>query len=194
MNTNIFRQLIAGLRMLLVLTVVLGAAYPLVVWGVGRAAFRDEADGSVLRSSGAVVGSSLIGQPFSGPKWFHGRPSASDYDTLTTGGTNLGPNSPKLVAQIQQRRVAIAREDTVPGFTVAPGQVPADAVTASFSALDPYISPEYARLQIARVAYARSLPVQRVESLVATHTAGRVAGYLGRPRVNVVELNLALQH
>ncbi|GAA4396136.1 potassium-transporting ATPase subunit C [Tsukamurella soli] len=187
-----FRQIAAGLRMLIVLTVLVGAGYPLAVWGVGQIAMRHQAEGSQLTRSGTVVGSALIGQAFTTPQWFHGRPSASDYDPTTTGGTNLGPDSPKLVAQIEQRRAAIAAEDSVPGTVVTPAQVPADAVTASFSAVDPYISPAYAKLQVARVARARGLTTTQVAALVAAHTAGRQAGFLGEPRVNVLQLNLAL--
>ncbi len=188
------RQLLAGLRMLLILTVILGAAYPLAVWGVGRIAFSGSANGSQITDAGGrVVGSSLLAQEFDGAQWFHPRPSTGDYDTLATGGTNLGPNSEKLEAQIAQRRYAVASEDSVPGARVAPSDVPADAVTASFSGLDPHISPTYARQQTARVARARGLAPERVSALVAEHTEGRQNGYLGEERVNVVTLNLALQ-
>ncbi len=187
-----FRQLLASLRMIIVLTVLVGVIYPLVIWGIGQAALRHQAEGSQVEYDGHVVGSSLLGQAFTSTQWFHGRPSASNYDPTTTGGTNLGPNSPQLVTQIEQRRAAIAHEDSVPGTVVTPAMVPPDAVTASFSALDPYISPAYARLQVARVAAARNLPAARVAALVAQHIQGRFAGYLGEPRVNVLQLNLAL--
>lgn len=130
------RQLLAGLRMLVVMTVVLGALFPLVIWGVGQVAFSAKANGSQIERNGAVVGSELLAQKFDGPQWFHPRPSAGEYDTLASGGTNLGPNSEKLVALIAERRAAVAREDGV-----APSDVPTDAVTASFSGLDPHISP-----------------------------------------------------
>lgn len=181
------RQLLAGLRMLLVLTVVLGAVFPLVIWGVGQVAFRSAANGSQIEQGGRVVGSELLAQRFDGPQWFHPRPSAGDFDTLASGGTNLGPNSEKLVALVAERRAKVATEDGV-----APSDVPADAVTASFSGLDPHISPAYARQQVARVAKARGLAPERVSALVAAHTEGRQLGYLGEERVNVVNLNAAL--
>ncbi len=189
---NVPRQLLAGLRMLLVMTAVLGIVFPLVIWGIGQAGFASKANGSQLERDGAVVGSSLLAQKFDGAQWFHPRPSAGDFDTLATGGTNLGPNSDKLVALIAQRRAAVAAEDSVPGAPVAPSDVPADAVTASFSGLDPHISPAYARLQTARVARARGVAPDRVRALVAANTEGRQLGYLGEVRVNVVTLNLAL--
>lgn len=193
MLNNAPRQLLAGLRMLIVMTVILGVAFPLVIWGAGQVAFADRANGSQVKNGqGTVVGSSLLAQKFDGPQWFHARPSAGDYDTLASGGTNLGPNSEKLVALIAERRAAVAAEDSVPGATVAPSDVPADAVTASFSGLDPDISPAYARQQVARVARARGLAPERVSAVVAEHTQGRQLGYLGEDRVNVVTLNLAL--
>lgn len=186
------RQLLAGLRMLLVLTVILGVAFPLVVWGVGQVAFSSAANGSQIERDGQVVGSKLLAQKFDGPQWFHARPSASEYDTTATGGTNLGPNSEKLVALIAERRAAVAAEDSVPDKPVAPADVPTDAVTASFSGLDPYISVAYARQQVARVATARGEGPERLTALVAAHIQGRQLGYLGQERVNVVTLNLAL--
>ncbi|ADG79831.1 Potassium-transporting ATPase KdpC subunit OS=Tsukamurella paurometabola (strain ATCC 8368 / DSM/ CCUG 35730 / CIP 100753 / JCM 10117 / KCTC 9821 / NBRC 16120 / NCIMB 702349 / NCTC 13040) OX=521096 GN=kdpC PE=3 SV=1 [Tsukamurella paurometabola] len=186
------RQLLAGLRMFAVLTVILGGIFPLVIWGVGQVAFSNAANGSQIERDGQVVGSKLLAQEFDGPQWFHARPSASDYDTTATGGSNLGPFSDKLVAQIEERRARIAAEDSVPGNPVAPAEVPADAVTASFSGVDPYISPAYARQQVARVAQARNLSAERVTALVGEHTQGRQLGYLGQERVNVVTLNLAL--
>ncbi|TWS18926.1 potassium-transporting ATPase subunit KdpC [Tsukamurella asaccharolytica] len=186
------RQLLAGLRMLIVMTVVLGALFPLAIWGVGQVAFSAKANGSQVERGGTVVGSELLAQKFDGPQWFHPRPSAGGYDTLASGGTNLGPNSEKLVALIAERRAAVAQEDSVPGAAVAPSDVPPDAVTASFSGLDPHISPAYARQQTARVAAARGLAPDRVTALVAAHTEGRQLGYLGEERVNVVNLNLAL--
>ncbi|KXO89105.1 potassium-transporting ATPase subunit KdpC [Tsukamurella pseudospumae] len=186
------RQLLAGLRMLIVMTVVLGALFPLVVWGVGQVAFSDKANGSQIERGGTVVGSSLLASTFDGPQWFHPRPSAGEYDTLASGGTNLGPNSEKLVALIAERRAKVAAEDSVPGASVAPSDVPTDAVTASFSGLDPDISPAYARQQTARVARARGVSPERVTALIAQHTEGRQLGYLGVERVNVVTLNAAL--
>lgn len=191
------RQSWAGLRVLLVLTVLLGLAYPLAVTGVGQALFHWQADGSLVTSDGArttdrsrAAGSALVGQQFDGARWFHGRPSAAGdgYDTLASGGSNLGPLDPDLVATIEQRRAAVASEEGV-----SPSAVPADAVTASASGLDPDISPAYADLQVARVARENGLSEAAVRSLVAQHTQGRDLGVLGEPRVDVLALNLALR-
>lgn len=186
------RQFRAAARMLAVLTVLLGVAYPLVVWGVGRVAFPHSSQGSLIREGSVVIGSELIAQDFTGPLWFHPRPSAGGHDPLRTGGSNLGPGSAELRHRILQRRATVAAQDSVPGHPVDPAAVPTDAVTASGSGVDPYISPAYARQQIPRVARARDLAPQRVRDLVAASTAGPALGYLGRDRVNVVSLNAAL--
>ena len=189
------RQLLASIRMLIVLTVILGAAYPLVVWGVGRVAFPYRSQGSLIERHGVAVGSALIAQDFAGAQWFHPRPSASvGHDPLATGGSNLGPNSTDLIKLLDQRRRTIAEQDSVPGHPVTPAQVPADAITASFSGVDPYISPENARLQIARVALARGLPEPTVAALVRANTSGPQLGYMGTRKVNVVSLNAALDN
>jgi K+-transporting ATPase ATPase C chain len=183
------RQTWVGLRLLLVMTIVLGVLYPLVVLGVGRL-MPAMADGSYLTdASGAVVGSSLIGQPFTGPEWFHPRPSAAGegYDALASGGSNLAADNPDLVAAVLERQAAAAATNGVPA-----GEVPPDAVTASGSGLDPHISPEYARQQVDRVASARGLSPAIVVALVEEHVEGRLLGFIGEPRVNVLELNLAL--
>ena len=180
------RQLWTGLRTLLVLTVLLGIAYPVVVWGVG-AVFDSQRNGSLIFVDGQPRGSALIGQQFDGPGWFQPRPSAGDYDAQASGGSNLGPNSPDLVASVEKTRQTIAKRDGV-----APDQVPPDAVTSSGSGLDPFISPAYADIQIARVARERGLSLDAVRAAVAAHTEGRMLGFLGEPRVNVVELNLEL--
>lgn len=185
--TDILRQLLTGLRALLVLTVLLGIGYPVAVWGVSQVAFPSRADGSLVYRNGTVVGSSRIGQNFTGDQWFLPRPSANDYDAQASGGSNAGPSDEDLITAINQRRAAIAKSDAVPG-----PDVPADAVTASASGLDPYISPEYAHIQTARVARARGLDEQVVAELVTANTSGRILGFLGEPRVNVVNLNLAL--
>lgn len=190
--TDLLRQLLTGLRALVVFTVVLGVAYPVAVWGIGQLAFAHRAEGSLIVRVGpggerVVVGSSLIGQSQTGPGWFASRPSASDYDPQASGGSNLGPSEPALLASIAERRAGVARRDGV-----AATQVPPDAVTASASGLDPYISPDYARIQVARVARARGLAVDQLQALVDEHTSGRVLGFLGEPRVNVLELNLSL--
>jgi potassium-transporting ATPase KdpC subunit len=184
---NTLRQSLAGLRVLLVLTVALGIGYPLLMTGIGQLAFHDQANGSLVQLQGKDVGSSLIGQNFTGAQWFHPRPSAASYDALASGGTNLGPNSPVLLKSVDQARARIAQQNAVP-----PSMVPPDAVTSSGSGLDPDISPAYADLQVARVAKARGLSVTEVQRLVDEHTQGRILGFLGEPRVDVLELNLAL--
>lgn len=182
------RQSVAGLRVLLVLTVVLGLAYPLAVHAVGRLV-PDRADGSLVRVDGVVVGSRLLGQPFAGDRWFLPRPSAAGdgYDPLASGASNLGPENPDLLATVQERRREVAAREGVP-----PDAVPADAVTASGSGLDPHVSPAYAELQVARVAGARDLDPADVRALVEDATEGRTLGVLGEVRVNVVEVNAAL--
>ncbi|GGK94620.1 K+-transporting ATPase ATPase C chain [Curtobacterium luteum] len=189
-----FRSTGVAIRLTLLSTVVLGIAYPLAVWGVGQAAFHDQANGSMVTdSSGKVVGSSLIGQSFDGSsaaRWFQSRPSAAGekgYDANASSGSNLGPNNPDLVKAIRERQQAIAKADGVPA-----SQVPADAVTASGSGLDPDISPEYALQQVSRVASARGMSESAVRTLVDEHTEARQLGFLGEPVVNVLELNLAL--
>lgn len=183
----VLRQLITAVKAVIALTVVLGVCYPLVVLGIGRLVAPHQAQGSLVREHGQVVASSLVGQPFEGDLWFQPRPSAGDYDALASGGTNAGPSDGEYAATVEKRRSDIARRDGVDPETVAP-----DALTASGSGLDPYISPTYAQQQIDRVAAARGLPADRVRTLVAEHTQGRDLGFLGQPRVNVVELNLAL--
>ncbi|MFE6968299.1 potassium-transporting ATPase subunit KdpC [Isoptericola sp. NPDC057653] len=185
-----------AVRAMIALTLVLGVGYTLVITGIGRLVLPAQADGSLVRDgAGQVVGSSLIGQGFTDadgaplPQYFQSRPSAAGdgWDAGASSGSNLGPENPDLVAAIEERRAQVAELDGV-----APEDVPADAVTASGSGLDPHISPEYAQIQVARVAEARGLPVDEVEGLVARHTEGRTLGYLGEPVVNVLELNVAL--
>lgn len=190
--TDVLRQLLTGLRALVVLTVLLGIAYPVAVWGIGQLAFPSQSNGSLVVAPGpagtsTVVGSSRIGQTFEGAEWFAPRPSAGDYDAQASGGSNLGPSDADLLAEVAKRRAAVAKADGV-----APADVPADAVTASASGLDPYISPAYAAIQVARVARARSMSTSEVSALVSAHTEGRILGFLGEPRVNVLLLNLAL--
>ncbi|OQJ48988.1 potassium-transporting ATPase subunit C [Clavibacter sepedonicus] len=178
-----------------VLTVVLGVGYTAVVTGIGQLALPAQADGSLVSVDGQVVGSSLIGQSFQDsdgtalPEWFQSRPSAAGdgYDASASSGSNLGPENADLVASIEERKAAIAASDGVD-----PRTIPADALTASASGLDPHISPEYAREQVARAASARGIPEQQVERLVDEHVQGRDLGYLGEPTVNVLELNIAL--
>ena len=180
----------------LALTVMLGIGYPLLITGVGQLVFPWQANGSMLRDAdGAPVGSALIGQSFSDahghplPQYFQPRPSAAGtgYAGDDSGASNLGPENPRLIAQIRARKAAIAAFDGVPESAV-----PADAVTASGSGLDPHISSAYATIQITRVARTRGLTVAAVRALVAAHTQPRDLGYLGQPVVDVVALNLAL--
>ncbi len=184
--TDLFRQSLAGLRLLLVMTVLLGVGYPTAVWAAGQA-FGDRADGSPVRLDGQVVGSRLIGQQFEGDEWFLSRPSANDYDTLASAPSNLGPLSTDLIASIGERRAEVAAREGVEESAVPP-----DAVTASASGLDPHISPAYAALQAPRVAAANGLSLDEVRRLVEEHTDGRGLGFLGEPGVNVLELNLAV--
>ena len=185
------RQLLVAVRYLLLMTVVLGIGYPLVILGIGQLAANNAANGSqITDSAGTVVGSALIGQQFDGPDWFTGRPSAAGegYDAMSSGGSNLATDSPDLLALVEQRRAQIAADNGVD-----PAQVPPDAVTASGSGLDPDISPAYALLQVNRVADARGLTPDQVRDLVDSHIQGRALGFIGEERVNVLELNLALQ-
>jgi potassium-transporting ATPase KdpC subunit len=184
------RQLAIAVRFLIAMTLVLGVLYPLTVMGVARI-WSNNADGSLLRDGSArVVGSALIGQQFDGPTWFHGRPSAAGhgYDAMSSGASNLSADSPELLTLIQERRAALAAANGVPSSAV-----PADALTASASGLDPDISPAYALIQVNRVAVARGLDIHRVRDLVQSQVQGRVLGFIGEERVNVLELNLMVQ-
>jgi len=185
----------AALRMLLVLTVVTGVLYPLVVTGIGQLAFHDKANGSIVKVDGKEVGSRLIGQSWNikgtdrpDPKWFQGRPSNSGYDPLATGSSQLSAGNPELVKLVKAAKEQVAEFNGVPE-----SKVPVDAVTGSASAIDPDISPDYADIQVRRVAEANGLTVAQVQKLVDDHTTGRAAGFLGEPRVNVLELNIALK-
>jgi len=183
------RQAWVGLRFLVVMTVVLGILYPLAVFAVGRVV-PGTADGSlVTNASGSVVGSRLIGQSFTGDQWFWPRPSAAGagYDAMSSGGSNLGADNPQLVKLVRDRLDSITSAEGV-----APGLIPPDAVTASASGLDPDISPGYAWQQVGRVARARGLDRAAVAALVEQQTQGRLLGFIGEPRVNVLALNLAL--
>jgi len=181
-----------AVRAMLVFTVVLGVGYMLLITAVGQLAFPAQANGSLVRAGdGSVVGSALIAQSFQDadgealPQYFQSRPSAADYDAAASSGSNLGPENADLVAAIEERRAASLRLD-------GPGEIPADAVTASGSGLDPDISVADAKRQAARVAEVRGIPVSEVEVLVDARVIGRDLGYLGEPRVNVLDLNLAL--
>jgi K+-transporting ATPase ATPase C chain len=182
-----FRRAVVAL---VALTVVLGLAYPALIWGVGQVAFRGAAGGSLVERDGTPVGSALIGQRFDDPAYFWGRPSAAGdgYDATASGASNLGPTSAKLDQTVRERLAALLAAN--PGKRAA--DVPSELVTASGSGLDPDISPAAAEFQVGRVARARDLPVDRVRRLVAEHTGGRDLGVFGEPRVNVLALNLAL--
>jgi potassium-transporting ATPase KdpC subunit len=185
-----------ALRAMLVLTAVLGLAYPLAVTAIGQIALPAQANGSLVRdATGEVVGSALIGQSFTDaageplPEWFQSRPSAAGdgYDGGASGGSNLGPENEDLIAAIEERKARVVELDGVDE-----PDVPADAVTASASGLDPHISPEYALLQVDRVAEARGLDEAHVRALVEDHIQAPDLGFLGEPTVNVLALNLAL--
>lgn len=184
------RQLTSAVVVLSLLTLLVGVAYPLVVTGIARLAFPGRADGSLLRVDGSVVGSRLLGQTFTTPRYFHPRPSAAGngYDGAASGASNLGPTNPVLFDLVRTRAFAYRLENGLPSAAA----VPVDAVTASASGLDPQISPENARIQAPRVARVRRLKLDRVLALIDRSTAGRPLGVLGEPAVNVLELNLAL--
>jgi K+-transporting ATPase ATPase C chain len=201
------KQLRPAILLTLFFVVVTGIAFPVVVWALGSAAFPNQAHGSLIKdANGTVIGSSLLGQSFSKPEYFHPRPSAagSGYDAANSSGTNLGPTSDKLVNGIKDDPKTKDVDETYPGFGdlakayreengLAPDAViPADAATRSSSGLDPDISPANAALQVARVAKARGLDAERVQQVVEQNTAGRTLGLFGEPRVNVLALNLAL--
>jgi K+-transporting ATPase ATPase C chain len=184
------KQLLIALKATLVLTLLTGVMYPLLVTGLAKALFRDKADGSMIQVNGRTVGSELIGQRFTKPEYFHGRPSAAGndgYDGLSSGGSNLGPTSQKLADRVTADVKTFRAEN--PTFT---GAVPGDAVTASGSGLDPHLSPDAVDAQIARVAAARGISPEALRQLVAANTENRQLAVLGEPRVNVLKLNLAL--
>jgi K+-transporting ATPase ATPase C chain len=188
------RQAWVSIRAMIVFTVVLGLLYPAVIWVIGLA-MPSQSNGSLIRQNGQVVGSSLIGQSFTDkkgnalPEWFQSRPSAAGagYDGAASSGSNYGPENKDLIKAIKQRQADIEKSD---GVTAA--QIPADAVTASGSGLDPDISEAYALIQVDRVAQARGLSSDAVHALVEQHVDGRQLGYLGEPTVNVLQLNIAL--
>lgn len=185
------RQLLPALRITIVLIVVLGIAYPLAMTLAAQGLFRSEANGSLLTRGGRVVGSALIGQRFTGPSWFHPRPSAAGphgYDPMASGASNLGPSNPVLLKAVGRRVAAYRKENGL----AANAPVPVDAVTASGSGLDPEISLANAEDQAARVAEARGLSTSRLKALIARYTSGRSLGIFGEKGVNVLELNLAL--
>lgn len=184
------QQLRPAVSLLIAMTLLLGIGYPLVITGIARVALTSQAQGSLVRNGGQVVGSRLIGQAFSDPKHFWGRPSATTpqpYNGVGSAGSNLGPLNPALLDQVNANAKALRDADA---GNKQP--VPVDLVTASASGLDPEISIAGARYQAGRIARARGIPVAQVEALISAHQEGRLLGFLGEPRVNVLELNLAL--
>ncbi|OPF81737.1 potassium-transporting ATPase subunit C [Streptomyces antioxidans] len=210
---NTARLLWAGLRALLVLTVVTGILYPLAITGVAQGLFHDQANGSEITADGEVVGSSLIGQSYDLPlrkgretpdpdlMWFQPRPSNglggngvnTQYTLLLSGATNRSADNKELIQWVRAAKAAVIRDNSTADHTVNPSDVPADAVTSSGSGLDPDISPQYAAVQVHRIAERNGLSVARVRKLVEEHTGGRTLGFIGEPRVNVLELNIALK-
>ncbi|MET7637185.1 potassium-transporting ATPase subunit KdpC [Streptomyces sp. NPDC005438] len=192
---NTARTAWAALRMVLVMTLATGVLYPLAVTGLAQGLWPHQANGSPVRAEGRQVGSELVGQRWNlpgtdrpDPRWFQPRPSHGDHDPEATGSSQLGPSDPTLTRRVERTRRAVAAFNQVPASTVPP-----DAVTGSSSGIDPHISPAYARLQVDRVARHQHLPRERVARLVADHTEGRTAGFLGQPHVNVLRLNLAVR-
>jgi K+-transporting ATPase ATPase C chain len=191
MIRNAIRALVATV----VLAVITGLIYPLALTGLARVVFTNQADGSPVTVDGKVVGSARVGQLWEGPQWFYGRPSAiaDPYDASTSSGSNLGPLSQALADAISERVQAIIEVEGAyhPGLTAS--GIPVDLLTASSSGLDPDISPEAAIFQAPRIAAERQISVDQVLALIDANTAGRTLGFLGQPRVNVLELNLALE-
>lgn len=183
-------QIKIAIRATIVLTILTGLAYPLLVTGLAQAFFHRQSNGSLVEYNGIAIGSELIGQRFTKPEYFHGRPSAAGndgYDATASGGSNLGPTNQKLVDRVQADIKKFRAEN--PGFS---GPIPADLLTSSASGLDPHISPASAEAQLARVAAARGVPGDRIQALVDRRTEGRQWGIFGEPRVNVLLLNLDL--
>lgn len=188
---SLWRELRTAVLATLALALLLCGIYPLAVWGVARVAFSHQANGSLLIRDGRIVGSALIGQNFTSDRYFHPRPSAAGadgYDAASSGGSNLGPLSRKLMDQIKERAESYRAENGLP----SDAEIPGDAVTASGSGLDPHISVRNAMLQAVRVATARAIAVERVHRAIEQTSEGPQLGFLGERRVNVLKLNLAL--
>ncbi|KMS68365.1 potassium-transporting ATPase subunit C [Streptomyces viridochromogenes] len=198
---NTGRLLGAGLRALLVLTLLTGVVYPLAVTGVAQALFTNKANGSEIKADGKVVGSSLIGQQGYSLDYFQPRPANglgvnsvnTQYRLILSGATNRSADNPELIKWVREAKAQVVKDNSTADYKVEPAQVPADAVTSSGSGLDPNISPQYADIQVHRVAEKNGLPVAEVRKLVDEHTEGRTLGFIGEPRVNVLELNIALR-
>jgi len=180
------KNLVTAVLMTIVTTILLGLAYPLIVTGLAQVIFPDQANGQLVRGAdGTIMGSRLIGQPFSSPGYFRSRPSAAGYDAGASSGSNLGPTNQKLIDRVKADVEKLQAEN--------PGKpVPIDLVTTSASGLDPHISPAAAEFQVPRVARERGMSEDELRQIVAAHTEGRQFGFLGEPRVNVLELNLDL--
>ena len=179
-----------GFRFTFVTLVLFGFGYHGLLWTVGRVAFAGRAEGSLLRrADGAIVGSTLIAQKFERPEYFHPRPSGVAYNAASAGGTNYGPSNPDHLKAARERLDASRARENVPA-----SRVPSEMITASGGGLDPHIPPEAAEIQVLRVARARQMPEPQVRALVREHTEGPTFGFLGRARINVLQLNLALDH
>jgi potassium-transporting ATPase KdpC subunit len=190
-RTSVRQLLVTSILMVVTLTVLTGVVFPLIMLGIGQLFFNHQANGSLIKNShGQVIGSQLIGQNFTKPQYFHPRLSAAGkgYDATSSGGTNLGPTNAQLLKNTIAQANLIRKENNLP----ANYQLPADAVSTSASGLDPDISQAYADLQVPRVAKARGMSQSAVRALVKKYTSGRDLGFLGEPRVNVLEVNLAL--
>ena len=185
---KLLKHIYPAITLTIVLTLLVGIVYPFVITGLSELFFKEKARGSLIRQEGKVVGSGLIGQPFGGPGYFHSRPSAAGfgYDAAASGGSNLGPTSKELFENRVKRRVMELRAENTDG------KIPVDLVTSSGSGLDPHISPAAAEFQVPRVARERRMSEDEVRRFISDHTEGRQFGILGEPRVNVLELNLAL--
>lgn len=182
------RELKRGILFTIVMMVLLGGGYHVVLWAIGRAVFPSQSEGSLIRrADGTIVGSRLIAQKFTRPEYFQPRPSGVDYNAASTGGTNYGPSNADHLKAVQERLDAVTKQE---GVTA--GQVPSEMVTASGGGMDPHVPPGAAELQATRVASTRGVPIERVRALIHAHTEPPALGFLGRARVNVLELNLAL--
>jgi K+-transporting ATPase ATPase C chain len=184
---NMLKELRPAILITFILTIITGILYPLAVTGIAQTIFHKQANGSLIERDGKVIGSEIIGQNFTKPEYFHPRPSQNSYDAANSGGSNLGPTNPALADRLKKDAETFRKDN--PDYT---GPIPADAITASGSGLDPEISPANATAQAARVAKTRGASTDAVQNLVAINTKQRDLGVLGEPRVNVLKLNMAL--
>jgi K+-transporting ATPase ATPase C chain len=185
---SMVKEIKQGILFTVVTVLLLGGVYNVLLWGIGQVVFPSQAEGSLIRrGDGTIVGSRLIAQKFTRPEYFQPRPSAVDYNAASTGGSNYGPSNPDHLKAVQERIDALMKQESV-----AARQVPSEMVTASGAGLDPHVPPGAADLQAGRIAASRQVDVSRVRELIAAHTEPPTFGFLGRARVNVLELNLAL--